>query len=201
MLKAISVRNFARWHVLQGELQDNNLMTNLPNILSISPSNGPKAGVQSITITGTDFVPDMGVEIGGNQPININIVSTNTLTALTPGSSTSGPVDVTVIMRNPDAGSTTFPNAYTYVDAPDVISLSPATGPKTGGQQVTIVGANFVSGMSVKFGDEPATVVIVASSTQLSVQTPHNSNDGAVDVTVETAGGSATLAQGYVYAN
>lgn len=201
MLQAIKLRNLPIWHVLQGELQNNNLMTNLPNIITIFPSTGPMAGLQNITITGTEFVNGMAVEIGGDPATNVAVVDTTTLTALTPPGSTAGPADVIIVMKDPKAGSSTLPNGYAYLEMPNITSVSPTTGPKAGGQSVSIVGAHFVAGMGVKIGGLWASDVLVGSSTQLTAQTPSATIDGPVDVIVETAGGSSTLVQGYTYAN
>ncbi|PSJ57100.1 hypothetical protein C7I85_22975 [Mesorhizobium soli] len=77
---------------------------------------------------------------------------------------------------------------------PTVTSISPTSGPATGGTVVTITGTNFTGATAVKFGATNATSYTVNSSTQITATAPAGSV-GTVDVTVTTAGGtSATSA-------
>ncbi|MFL6214057.1 MAG: IPT/TIG domain-containing protein [Blastocatellia bacterium] len=83
--------------------------------------------------------------------------------------------------------------------APSVSSISPTSGPSSGGTSVTISGANFLSGATVTFGGTSAINVIVSNSTTITATTPANTT-GAVDVTVtNTDGQSGTLANGFTY--
>ena len=75
---------------------------------------------------------------------------------------------------------------------PSVISLSPRSGPLTGGTPVTITGTNFSTAAKVDFGTTSATGVTVHSSTSITATSPAGAA-GTVDVTVTTSGGiSAT---------
>ena len=67
--------------------------------------------------------------------------------------------------------------------APTITSVSPASGPATGGTQITINGTNFVSGATVRVGGTLATGVTLVSSTQLRATTPAG-RAGAQDVQV-----------------
>src|SRR5882757_5839371 len=126
---------------------------------------------------------------------NVTVLSPTTLTAVTPAG-TAGPANVTVTTSG---GSGTLPNGYTYDPVPALGSVSPASGPITGGQTVTITGSGFVANStSVSFGLLPGLNVTVTSPTTLTVVTP--AGVGTVDVTVTTPGGSATLSGGYTYA-
>jgi hypothetical protein len=83
--------------------------------------------------------------------------------------------------------------------APVLTSITPNSGPATGGTQVTLSGNNFVSGASVKFGGTAATGVTVVNSTSLMATTPaHVAATVNVDVT-NPDGQSATLPNGYTY--
>jgi hypothetical protein len=78
--------------------------------------------------------------------------------------------------------------------APTVSSISPNSGPTAGGTAVTLTGANFLGGATVKFGSTSATSVTVNSATQVVATAPAGSA-GTVDVTITTANGtSATSA-------
>jgi len=81
---------------------------------------------------------------------------------------------------------------------PTVTSVTPNTGPTTGGTAVTIKGTNFVAPATVSFGGEPATGVVVVNLTTITAVTPSNS-PGPVDVVVTTVCGSGTLPGGFTY--
>lgn len=80
--------------------------------------------------------------------------------------------------------------------APTITNISPSGGPTAGGQSVTITGTNL-SGASVTIGGNAATVTGTTATT-VTFTTPAQPA-GAVDVTVTTAGGSATAVGGYTY--
>jgi subtilase family serine protease len=84
---------------------------------------------------------------------------------------------------------------------PTVTGLSTATGPAAGGTSVTITGTNLTDGTVVDFGSNPATSVVVVSSTQITAVSP--AGTGTVDVTVTGPGGvSATSpADHFVYSS
>jgi len=122
------------------------------------------------------------------------VVSSTTITATTPAGN-AGAVTVTVTV-NGQSGSLT--NGFTYVSAPTVSSVSPGSGPTSGGTAVTITGANFASGATVTFGGAAASNVVVVSSTTITATTPAG-NAGAVTVTVTVNGQSGSLTNGFTY--
>jgi hypothetical protein len=76
---------------------------------------------------------------------------------------------------------------------PCVTSVSPSSGPKSGGSSVTVNGVNFGGATSVKFGTTAATIVSVnAAGTSVKVTTP--AGIGTVDVTVTTPAGTSPTA-------
>jgi IPT/TIG domain len=89
-----------------------------------------------------------------------------------------------------DGGSTT----------PEITSVSPTRGPLTGGTSVSVLGANFVDGATVKFGDRLGNTVLVATRRTLSVRTPAGAGLGTVDVTITNPDGqSVTLPAAFTY--
>jgi hypothetical protein len=80
-----------------------------------------------------------------------------------------------------------------YPPLPTVTSVSPSSGPPTGGTAVTVTGTGFVAGSTtVDFGSSLATGVSVSSPDQLSATSPVGTS-GEVNVTVTTPiGTSAT---------
>ncbi len=81
---------------------------------------------------------------------------------------------------------------------PAVSSISPASGPATGGTAVTISGSNLSGTTAVKFGAVAATGVTIVSATQVTAIAP-SGTDGTVDVTVTTASGTSTANAGDHY--
>ena len=75
---------------------------------------------------------------------------------------------------------------------PFVSSVSPNSGPVAGGTGVTITGADFAAGATVKFGGTAATSVVVVNGTTITATTPANTA-GAVSVTVTVNGQSGSL--------
>src|ERR1019366_7947378 len=58
------------------------------------------------------------------------------------------------------------------VPAPAVTSISPSSGPTTGGTTVTITGTNFTGATKVGFGAVAATSFTVVSSTEITAVSP-----------------------------
>ncbi|MGK5056656.1 IPT/TIG domain-containing protein [Janthinobacterium sp. LB2P49] len=76
---------------------------------------------------------------------------------------------------------------------PTVSSISPTTGPTTGGTSVIITGTNLTGATAVRFGATNATGFTVNSATQITATAP--AGTGTIDVRVTTSGGtSATSA-------
>ncbi|HEV2116610.1 MAG TPA: IPT/TIG domain-containing protein, partial [Terriglobales bacterium] len=83
--------------------------------------------------------------------------------------------------------------------APTVSSVSPNSGPSTGGTAVTISGTNFAAGAVVTFGGTPATNVTVVSGTSITATTPAHAA-GTVNVVVTNSDSqSGTLTSGFTY--
>ncbi|HUK90714.1 MAG TPA: IPT/TIG domain-containing protein, partial [Blastocatellia bacterium] len=171
-----------------------------PTLSNISPSSGATSGGTAVTISGTGFQNGLGVTIGGSAAANVSVTNSSTITATTPPGA-AGVANVTV--TNPDGQTATLASAYTYVQAPppSVSSVSPNTGNPSGGNSVSVLGANFQTGAAVTFGGVAATNIIVQNSGAISVVTPANPA-GAVDVVVTNPDGqSATLTSGFTYSS
>ena len=90
--------------------------------------------------------------------------------------------------------------AMLWIGVPPVFASSPPTvtgviassGPTSGGQQVTVTGANLASPTSVKFGTSSATIVSSTATTD-TVTSPSGTLGSTVDVTVTTPSGSSAL--------
>ncbi len=178
-----------------------------PVITSISPTSGPVSGGTSITITGynlddsnltsTASTAETTKE-GGVDLASFTCSSTTSCTAVTPAVSTAGPGGVVVATA---FGGTSNQVSFTYTStsspqSPTVTSISPASGPDSGGTSVSISGTNFVSDATVLFCGSPSACnpgsTTYNSSTSLSVVTPAEPA-GAVSVEVDESVGNTTL--------
>jgi uncharacterized membrane protein len=74
---------------------------------------------------------------------------------------------------------------------PMVSSISPTSGPATGGTTVTITGSRFTGATSVSFGSTAGTIVSVDSDSQITAISP--AGNGNVDVTVTTPSGASNI--------
>jgi hypothetical protein len=83
--------------------------------------------------------------------------------------------------------------------APSVSSVSPNSGPASGGTQVSISGSGFSTGSTVKFGGVAATNVNVVNGNLITATTPAHAG-GAVNVVVTSSDlQSGTLVNGFTY--
>jgi hypothetical protein len=81
---------------------------------------------------------------------------------------------------------------------PTVTSVTPASGPDTGGNEVMIRGTDFNDLTSVTFGGVPAALVEPASETAALVYAPAHA-PGLVTVQVTAAGGASAEVDNYTY--
>ncbi len=159
-----------------------------PVVTSLSPATGPAdtAGT-TVIITGTDLDPASVVDFGG-LPATYTVNSATQITATAPAAG-AGLVDVTV--TTPDGTSAHSPSdEFTYVDAPVVTSLNPATGSALGATAVVITGTDLDGATAVTVGGAAATGLHVVNDTTLDATTPAGTA-GPADVVVTTPYGTS----------
>jgi hypothetical protein len=83
--------------------------------------------------------------------------------------------------------------------SPTVTSVTPGTGPITGGNTVTIAGTGFTGATNVTFGGVAATSFTVVNDTTITSVVPSGSATGAVSVIVTTTIGSNAANSLYTY--
>lgn len=174
-----------------------------PVITSISPGSGKLAGGTEIIIDGTGFIEEIpGVEakltvmIGGVDVKNMQFVSANQLTAITPERDQPG--EVAVIITNPDGQQ--VEEKYTYNPMPTITSISPKSGKLTGGTEITITGTGFIGqildehlNIKFKFGNVDVTANIESIlPTQIAITAPASANPKTVDVIITNPDGQIT---------
>ncbi|MFD6356924.1 IPT/TIG domain-containing protein, partial [Nocardia tengchongensis] len=156
----------------------------VPTITSISPTAGPTAGGNNVTITGTGFIGPLTVRFGSTATI-FTVNSATQITAIAPAH-TAGTVQVTVT----GSGGASNGVSYTYAAVPTLTSIAPVSGSVTGGTTVVLTGTNLIGATAVSFGGTPATSFTVNSATQITAVAPAHVA-GTVQVTVTTAGGTS----------
>ncbi len=170
--------------------------TPTPSITLVAPNSGPALGGGTVTIAGSGFTGTPTVTFGGTAATGVTVSGGVSITATVPAGS-PGPVTVTVV--NADGKSGSLANGYTYIGAPSVTSVTPASGTIAGGNSVTITGSGFVAVPTVTFGGTAATNVAFVSSTSITAIVPAHAA-GPVAVAVRnTDGQTGTMNNGYTY--
>jgi hypothetical protein len=157
----------------------------------LSVTSGPLAGGNTVTINGSGLSSASAVNFGANAAVP-TIVNDGQITVTVPAGAAAGAVSVSVTT----AGGVNNGLFYTYVDVPTVTSLSPTSGPESGGTVVTITGTNLSTTQSVLF-DAALAPIFVLSDTSVSAVAP--AGTGLVDVVLTTTGGSVTSTDAFTY--
>jgi hypothetical protein len=171
-----------------------------PTISSISPTPGPEAGNDLVTITGTNFATSgtVSVWLGANAATSVTVVNSTTITCRTPAGAAN--TTVNVAMANPDGGSATLTDAYQYVKSAVVQGINPAVGHVSGGTTVTITGRNFTNATSANLGGLNLTNFTVVNDSTITGDTAaRTAGVAVVDVNVIDPLGTGTLVNGFTY--
>jgi len=167
-----------------------------PTITSVSPSTLDAAGGATVSIAGTNFVSGVTVKFDTLSATAVSFVSATQLTAIAPAHAAGS---ATVTVTNPDAQSARTTVTY-IVPPPAIASVTPATGPNSGGTAITILGNGFQAGATVTIGTRTAVAVTVVDASTITATTPLGpSNDQigiAQDVVVHNPDGSTATKTG-----
>jgi hypothetical protein len=160
-----------------------------PAVTAVTPAAGPLGGGNTVTITGVHLTGATAVTFGSVAATGFTVAGDTQITATVPAGS-SGTVDV--LVTTPNGTSLAAPtDKYAYTSGPSVSGVSPSVGPTTGGNSVTINGANFTNASAVSFGVTSVTSFSILGDTQISAVVPPGAA-GTVDVTVTTPGGGTS---------
>jgi hypothetical protein len=162
-----------------------------PVLSSSTPNQGPTAGGNTVTITGTNLSGATAVTFGSRSATITGNAGTQ-ITVQAPAGA-AGAVNLTVTTD----GGTSTPSPYFYVPLPNVDSVAPALGPATGGNTVTITGSELSLTSAVHFGSHTAAGFSVLSDGEITALVPLGS--GTVTVTVTTPGGTSLPGVGNPY--
>jgi hypothetical protein len=172
-----------------------NVQPTLPTVSGVSPTGGAGSGGGTVTITGTGFAGASAVSFGVATSSTYTVNDPTSITATVPGG--GGVVDVTVT-TGAGTSATNGNDKYTYTGvAPTVTSVSPSSGPVSGGGSVTITGTNLSGATGVVFGGNPSPN-FAGGNSQISASVPAGAV-GTVDITVTTTGGASTATAGDQY--
>ncbi|MNJ51265.1 IPT/TIG domain protein [compost metagenome] len=172
-----------------------------PSITSVTPNSAVNTGGSNISIKGTNFAAGTKVFIN-NVQASSTFYSVTEVQARVPASAMVGPVDVMVL--NTDGQSYNLAGGFTYTapamkPAPVISGVSPNNGPKSGGNLITVTGANFESTTKV-YINGVLTGSSFYSASSILVRVPASTVTGAVELRVVNADGqTVVLADGYTY--
>ena len=162
----------------------------VPRVTGLSLTIGPASGGSSVTISGTGFAGATAVSFGGTPAAHFSVTSSTSISATTPVTG-AGTVGVTVT----NAGESNVPDAndqFTFVAAPVVSSVSPNSGPISGGTSVVVSGTGFSNAMSVSFGGNLAAFTVNGDGS-ITATSPGIDGPDVEDVQVTTAGGPSAI--------
>lgn len=180
-----------------------------PTLASIGPVSAVRGTSLNVTLTGSNFINDLSqVSFGPDIQVKSTSVSGPTQIVVgiaVPWTVSTGSKDVQVIHAAPGGGNATLSAALMVTNpAPSVTSVAPLTAGRGRDLDVTITGAQFISGVtSVSFGpDITVSNLLIKSLTELqaSVMISPSAAVGPRPVTVTNSapgGGSASLATGF----
>ena len=166
-----------------------------PTVLTLTPTSGTTTGGTTVTITGTHLTGTTKVEFGTSTASTLHATGSTKLVVKSPVHP-AGKVAVTVFTSH---GTGTKPSAFTFVTPPPTISsVTPGSGPTTGGTTVTITGTHLTATTKVTFGGTAAGGFVVKSSTAISATTQAHPA-GTVSVEVATSHGTATRLTAFTF--
>ena len=172
-----TLHSFPGGTAMNGVVHVSAVLPPAPTLSDVNPTSGPTAGGTSVTLTGSNFVIGCIVSFGGTAAMTTTIQTATTIVATTPAHS-AGSVSVAVACP---AGTATLTNAFTFADSPTITGVQPLSAPP--GLSVTISGAAFQNGATVRFGGTSAPSVTFVNSGSLVATVP-NIAPGAATITV-----------------
>jgi hypothetical protein len=185
-----------------------------PSVTAIGPTFGLTTGGNTVTISGSGFLPGTlnggstatTVSIGGHPATNVTVSNALSLTAVVPPGA-AGAADVVVTTPAGNSGDQ-FLYLYIAPATPMVQAivnantsspyLGTSKGSTVGGDKVTITGANFTGATAVMIGGIAVSSFTIDGPGQITTTTPaaQNGAAGPVNVTVTVPSASPTTGTG-----
>ncbi len=169
-----------------------------PVISGASNAQGQQSGGQVFTITGQNFDQPVTATVGGiNATVQYVNGTATEIMVLAPPSDSFGPKDIVVTTGG---GSATLAGGFEYLPAPTIASIWPDKGPKAGGNQATIYGANLKGATAVYIGYTMASnISVFEDGNSVSFTVPPGYSTTAQNISVTTPGGTAGKYSAYTY--
>jgi len=163
---------------------------------SVTPALGTPQGGDPVTLHGRGFETGVLVLFGDRIALDVQVISGNTLTAVTPPGDL-GAADVRVVLENEIAAL--LEEGFEYVAAPEVTKVWPPHGPTIGGTQIEVTGRYFRQDMTVALANKPAQVINISEDgTQALIIAPGDSA-GPATLVAEHAYGVGFLQNAFTY--
>lgn len=171
----------------------------IPQIISLTPRQGPNEGGTRVVITGEGFADEVQVFFGSPGALveaTIEEISDNRLVVRTPSATGFNSVNqntiVDVQVVNLDSGlSDILMDAFQYGDANGsgifISATSPGSGPWQGGTRVTFLGSGFDDPVAVTIGSIAAADIISVTGTEIIAVSDRIDVSSCGDVTGETS--------------
>jgi IPT/TIG domain len=188
---------------------DRTQATNSDYVILATPDSGPLNGSTAVEITTQTYSVQPDLWLGTKRAL-ATLNPTGQVAALTPPSSTAGPVNIKLFP--PDGYAHVMPQAFTYGSL--VTSVRNSVCPDSGGCRVDIFGFGL-------FGSDSSQTSVTIGGNAAPVQSVHYFNSdqpypyplqyvtvtvpagqsGRADITVKSASGQSTLPAGLLYAS
>ncbi|HEY0839645.1 MAG TPA: IPT/TIG domain-containing protein [Vulgatibacter sp.] len=166
----------------------------LPAAVSrIEPSSGSLYGGGEVWLRGSGLHEGLTVVFGGRAALDPTLEEDGSLRVIVPPGDAAGSVDVRIFDA---AGQAFLRKAFEYVDRLRIASIDPPGGPLSGGNPIVVTGTGFTSGATLRV-DGAEVEAQVVSSTELTALLPPAMSPGAVELSVTTPQGTATVHYAY----
>ena len=142
----------------------------------------------------------INVKFGTTTAKSVTVKSATQVVVVSPVHA-AGTVRVSVTTAKGTTPATTADLFKYVIPVPAVVSLSPASGPASGGAAITVNGTALSGATAVYFGTTKVTSTISVNSggTQLTVKSPAGPSGSSVDVRVATPGGTSPVVVGDLF--
>ena len=164
-----------------------------PTVTGISPTSGAADGIGSVTISGMNLAGATEVEFGNSQG-GIQSDSAGQIVARFPVGTGGQSVQVTVITPG---GMAVAPENFVYISPPVITSMSPDSGPQSGGTILTIHGTGLENATQVN-GVLPS-AFLVDTDTEIQIRTLAAKNPGPFNIRVEAGDTTSAITPADVF--
>jgi hypothetical protein len=164
-------------------------------VSGIDPATGSIQGGTAFTLTGSGFHSAVEVFIDGVPAGSVSVTSDTTLTGTTPPGS-PGPADV--LVKDADSQAV-LAGAFVYTTDLSLTRVHPDYGARAGGSYVVCYGSGFEPNLTLWFGDQEATDVVVTSSSTITASTPPGLPGYVPVKVVQESGAEYELPEGFYY--